>query len=133
VEEALMVMRVRPDALPVDVDRERRERGIGLKRWLEAPAPPTKRAECENGPRPCPHLRCCYHIGERGDGSFTCELDFAELPAEERTLERVASVLGTSFQRVHTAQRTALDKARSRAPHDVLIALGIRRRPTGQR
>ena len=117
-----------PVLLPPAEDAERRDRGVELKRWLEAPATPATRAECEQGPRPCPHLRCIHHIGERGDGTFTCALDFAELPEAERTTERIADVLGTSRQNVEALLGHAVTNARRRAPHDVLIALGIRRR-----
>jgi len=109
-------------------DRERRERRISLKRWLAAPAPPTTREGCENAPRPCPHLRCIYHLGEAGDGSQTCVLDVAELPQEERTQKRVAEILGVAQPRIAEIERIARDKTKARKPHDTLIALGVRRR-----
>jgi len=80
--------------LSVAEDRERRARGVTVEQWIDAPAPPATRGECENLPRPCPALRCRYHIGLRGDGTFTCGLDFAELPEDERTFVRIGSVIG---------------------------------------
>lgn len=109
-------------------DRERRERAVELKEWVEAPPPPLTRGECEEGPRPCPHLRCIHHVGKRGDGSFSCVLDFAELPDNERTLADIGRVLGLSRQRVEQLVALGEEALKKKIPHDTLIALRLRKR-----
>jgi len=47
------------------------------------PTRPRTRAECVDGPRPCPHLGCRYHLAEfwgaeRPADADTCALDVAE-------------------------------------------------------
>lgn len=96
--------------LPVEVDAERRDRGVTVEEWLAAPPAPEYRRDCEDGLRPCPSLRCRHHVGKRGDGSFSCSLDFAELPADERTLEEVGRVLGKNDETVRLAEHRARDK-----------------------
>lgn len=114
--------------LPVLEDRERRDRGISLERWVNAPRPPATRDDCESGPRPCPALRCEHHLGERGDGSFSCAADIADLPDAERTFDLIARAMGVSQERVVQIERAARHKANALASPEVLHALGIRRR-----
>ena len=76
---------------------------------MNAAAPrrlPLVRAECENGPRPCPHERCRHHL----DSPFaSCSLDVAERgPVSTREL---AKVLGVTKTRIEQIERSAIEKA----------------------
>lgn len=55
------------------------------------------------GPRPCPALRCWFHVGDRGDGSLTCVLDVER----EMSQSEVALVLGVSKRNVQLQERDA--------------------------
>ena len=59
------------------------------------PEMPKTRADCVNGPRPCPWTECRYHIP--GDGP-TCTLDVAD--DGEHTPAEVAKILGLTRQGV---------------------------------
>jgi hypothetical protein len=90
---------------------------VTLEEWLDAPAPPLKRWECEDPDallelrdvetgtvelvpmRPCPALRCKYHLGKRG--AMTCRLDFEKLPADERTYAVIGDAAGMHTQEAH--------------------------------
>ena len=63
---------------------------------------PILRAECENGPRPCPHRGCRHYIG---GGSETCSLDVAA--RGEHSQREVAGVLGVPWQVVDAIERIA--------------------------
>ncbi len=108
-------------------DRERRDRGVTLQAWLAAPATPRTEADCPDA-RPCPHLRCEYHLGLRGDGSYTCELDVRELPDEERTFDLIARVTGSYDDTTRRDFNRARDKFERSCTDDDLKRLGIRRR-----
>lgn len=86
---------------------------------------PRSRAECEDGPRPCPYAGCRYHLGyevlrtgsivevysgtEIWDMPHTCALDFAETP---HTLDEVGAVLQLTRERVRQIEEQALAKLR---------------------
>jgi hypothetical protein len=79
---------------------------------------PTKRAECVDGPRPCPYAGCRYHlyldakpcgsirINDRNvaleDMEETCALDVAERGGA--TLEEVGDLLAVTYQAVQRIQ-----------------------------
>ena len=74
------------------------------------PGRPTTRADCENGPRPCPWTRCRHHLGE--DLPESCALDVAE--RQGATLEEIAAILGVSRESVRLIEVKALGKLRRR-------------------
>jgi hypothetical protein len=115
----------------VEADAERRDRGVPLDEWRAAPPAPLTVEACEvrDASTPCPHLRCEFHIGFRGDRSFSCQLDFAALPDHERTYERIGEVLGISFQRVEQVDKGARSKIeRTRSPRSLAPLVQIRKR-----
>lgn len=81
---------------------------------------PVTRGDCLDGPRPCPHTTCRYHLQEaprRGRGrrltdlpagGETCALDLADRGG--MTLEEVSEVLGVVRERVRQIEDQALDK-----------------------
>jgi hypothetical protein len=147
----MVTRRVALPVLPVVVDTERRDRGVTMEAWLAAPSPPLHSWECEdpNGElelvnvrtgerelvpaRPCPALRCKYHVGLRGDGSFSCQRDFAALPEAERTFDRIAAATGLIQEAVVRTAERVIDR-NQRDSGDVTpeakaaIALGLLRR-----
>lgn len=91
--------------------------------------PPRTRAECIDGPRPCPWTQCRYHLHsaqQRVSGDWgskpgsrareldempeTCALDVAD--RGEHTLEQIGEVLGLSVQRVSQIIGETLQKLR---------------------
>jgi hypothetical protein len=76
---------------------------------------PVTRADCVEGPRPCPWTGCRYAL-PRG----ACALDFAAA-AEElggATLAEVAEAMGISGEGVRTIEVRALTKLRLRLERD---------------
>ena len=87
---------------------------------------PRTRAECQNGVRPCPWVRCRHHLylDVRADNVVrinfadrdptemlaTCALDLAE--DGPRTLEQVAGLMGMSKERARQIEEAALVKLR---------------------
>lgn len=97
----------------------------------DAPPRPMRRADCIDGPRPCPWLSCRHHlaldVGSSGsitvyppadeDGELaleamadTCSLDVAD--RGEHTLEEVGEVLGVVRERVRQIVDVALERVR---------------------
>ena len=97
--------------LDVDENQERWRRGLPLDEWFEAPRAPATRAGCElpRGDRPCPHLRCRYHLGNPGDRG--CALDVAERGGA--TLAEVGGAIGYTVQRVQQIAAVAIAKRRT--------------------
>lgn len=82
--------------------------------------PPVTRGDCRDGRRPCPWVRCRYHLAgdAGGDTGDTCALDLAELGGMK--LVEVGAVLGVTRQRVEQIERVALAKLRHRlAPLEI--------------
>lgn len=98
--------------------------------WINAPPPPATRAQCEDGARPCPALRCEFHLGRIGEREgYTCELDVCELPDEERTFDLIGRLCGVTGERAMHARDSACHKIASSDP-ETLRLLGVRRRHT---
>jgi hypothetical protein len=94
---------------------------------------PRTRSECENGPRPCPHVSCRYnlyldvqrngtisvnfpHISpEDMPPSRSCALDMAE---SARTLEQVGEAMNLTRERIRTIETSALLKIRRALSHE---------------
>jgi len=85
---------------------------------------PKTRADCVDGPRPCPWISCRYHLGlphestKRGGSTNTCTLDLVvdgALP-----MAAIATELGVSIARIHQIETRALYKIRR-----AIIDLGL--------
>lgn len=87
----------------------------------DIPPPPRTRGECIDGPRPCPHLNCKYHLwnsllrdtrygSQASLPRETCILDIADKGGV--SLDYVGELLGISRQRVLQLETRALAKAR---------------------
>lgn len=102
-----------------------RKRQTRYERAEHDKAFPGNRVNCVDGPRPCPWLRCRYHLAltvKRG-GSITvdhnamesesnCALDVAEEGAQ--TLERIGALMGISKQSIQYTEVEAIEKLRRR-------------------
>jgi len=85
---------------------------------VRAPIPRT-RGECIDGPRPCPHITCRFHLATKllagskrlkvrriPPGQDTCALDVAD--RGRHTLEAIAARMGLTRERVRQIQEQAL-------------------------
>jgi hypothetical protein len=68
---------------------------------------PKTRAECLNGPRPCPHVRCKYHLGDNGS-RLNCSLDIAD--SGPTPAKAIGAVMGMSRMQIERIVQKALDK-----------------------
>lgn len=99
----------------------------GVYQALPEPAPaperrPRTRADCIDGPRPCPWFGCAHHLGtkvtqagrlcvrEIGEQQPSCELDEAE--RGPKTKEETGRVLGVTSRMVDYLERNAARKLR---------------------
>ena len=77
---------------------------------------PRTRADCLDGPRPCPHYACRHHLWMicRGDElpDDSCALDLVDEHPEGLTAHEVASILGVSRQAVECVEKGALGHVR---------------------
>ena len=77
---------------------------------------PATRAECINGPRPCPHETCRYHLTreikktKRADDDETCALDVAD--GGPHSLEALAQTLHVTRERIRQIEANALERIR---------------------
>lgn len=97
--------------------------------FLDRPRPRT-RADCAQGPRPCPWVSCRHnlYLDVREDGnlkmnfpdrepdemSASCALDLAE--DGPRTLDSIAALMGMSKERARQLEAAAFDKLYERLP-----------------
>lgn len=86
---------------------------------------PTTRAECKDGPRPCPYVSCRYHLyldvnsfgnlklnfpdRELDELEHTCALDVAD--GGPHNHRQIAALLEMSHQRIWQIEKAALGKA----------------------
>ena len=110
--------------------------------FVPRPGVPASRAECRNGERPCPYVRCKWHLwlvlgsdrpGRRYDGRTPptalrpawledpmppcCTLDIAERAEvldDPGSIRELAAAIGLKPSRIHDIIATALDKLRER-------------------
>lgn len=95
---------------------------------------PVVRSECVDGPRPCPHTACRYHLfdtvtrakRERLDAGAeqmveTCALDVADRGVSR--LEQVAEILGSTRQLVQMIEARAVARLKARTSRSSLGAL----------
>lgn len=88
---------------------------------LDTALPPLpKRSECRDGPRPCPHVRCRYHLAvealptgtlriyaeDPADLVESCSLDVAERGGASQ--RQLAIILGVTTQRANQMEFDAL-------------------------
>lgn len=79
---------------------------------------PKIRAECVDGPRPCPHTTCRHHLAmeikpwRRTEQDESCALDVAD--RGPHTLEMVAQVLHVTRERIRQMEADALTRVRLR-------------------
>lgn len=102
---------------------------IGIEQELAAldDLRPKTRAECANGPRPCPWVSCKHHLAldvnaetgsiklnfpdrEVWEISNTCALDVAE--GGTHTLEQIGSLLNVTRERLRQVESSGLSKLR---------------------
>lgn len=69
--------------------------------------PPRTRADCINGPRPCPWTTCRHHL-ESADES--CALDVAAREPDGLTLDAIGDILGLTRERVRQIENIALKR-----------------------
>lgn len=93
------------------------------------PGVPQQRADCVDGPRPCPYISCRHHLwlleqrdrpgnparGAQGAATLrptgpSCSLDVAVKP---HSLNEVATILGVVPTRIHQITLLALKKLRA--------------------
>lgn len=84
---------------------------------------PLTRAECIEGPRPCPHVTCRHHLwldakkGTRlADMPETCALDVADRGGV--TLPELGELLGVTKERAMQLEKQALAKVVKRGLHE---------------
>ncbi|MBU1070550.1 DNA-binding protein [Myxococcota bacterium] len=105
------------------LSKEERRQSLLLEPWMHEDLPKT-RAECKYGERPCPYVRCRYHLAleVKPNGSLsenfheivemreTCVLDVAE--RGENTLEYIGECMNITRERVRQLETDALQKLR---------------------
>jgi hypothetical protein len=106
------------------LSKEERRQSLLLEPWMNETLPKT-RAECKYGERPCPYVRCRYHLAleVKPNGSLsenfheicemkeTCVLDVAE--RGENTLEYIGECMNITRERVRQLETDALAKLRT--------------------
>ena len=105
------------------LSKEERRQSLLLEPWMHEELPKT-RAECKYGERPCPYVRCRYHLAleVKPNGSLsenfheivemkeTCVLDVSE--RSENTLEYIGECMNITRERVRQLETDALLKLR---------------------
>jgi hypothetical protein len=72
---------------------------------------PKTRAECIDGPRPCPHIACRYHLGDTGEES-NCTLDHAA--KGKMSARKIAKVLNVTRDEIDEIIVGAVGKLRAK-------------------
>ena len=108
--------------LPKRLTKEEKKMHSILEEWMTEDAPQS-RAECKYGIRPCPYVRCRYHLylnvkpngsldrnflGEPWEIRESCALDVAEQGGH--TLEQVGQYMNLTRERVRQIESEALAK-----------------------
>lgn len=127
---------------PRDMRRDLR-RGTPEPACAGMPSRPTRRADCIDGPRPCPWLSCRHHLAldvsstgsltthaplEQDDGLAleamleTCSLDVAD--RGEHTLEEVGEILGVVRERARQIIEVAFVRVRRQRRPELLELAG---------
>jgi hypothetical protein len=83
------------------------------------PAQPLTRADCLDGPRPCPWNTCRYHL----DAAPSCALDIVDQHPNGATMDVVGRLLSISRERVRQIEGMALTKLRLELGPDALASL----------
>lgn len=90
------------------VSAELASRGYTAREIALAPPPPPTRAGCADLPRPCPALRCQYHLPRSAElVGVSCALDRAE--QGPCTLEELGELYSVSKQRAAVVVGDALE------------------------
>jgi len=109
---------------------------------------PRTRAECADGPRPCPFISCKYHLYldvsprtgsiklnfpdlDVADMRVSCALDIAD--AGGSTLEDVGAIMNLTRERIRQLEVKALSKLEALNDMVELREHGAEPRPTGRR
>jgi hypothetical protein len=114
---------------------------LPIVRPTDAIPRPKTRAECMDGPRPCPWASCKHHLAlepsptgtlvvlfpdrDADEIPETCSLDFADRGGA--TLNEVAKALGVTRERVRQMEERALRKLADHADTDAELALPAER------
>jgi len=101
-------------ALDEPSNTERRNRGVTVLQWFDAPHTPARREDCSDGPRPCPHFRCRHFV--RVGAEASCSLDVAQQP---RFLDDIAALLDVTRERARQLERDAR-RAAERAARELV-------------
>lgn len=117
----------RPRTLAPKLSREDADAGRALAD-VSIPPMPRTRGECRDGPRPCPFVRCRFHLAadvtpagsikinfpdrDPTDIPETCALDVADRGAA--TLDEISKALNLTRERVRQVERDALQRLRAR-------------------
>jgi hypothetical protein len=89
---------------------------------IDVIARPQTRADCTNGPRPCPWATCRYHLATEAtqdvlEMEHSCALDLAS--DGTRSVADIAELLGVSRQTVNVTLQRAMEKVRKQmAKHE---------------
>lgn len=95
-------------------------------RSLPLAKPPATRAECIDGPRPCPHVACRYHLTAE---AHSCALDVADVGPQ--LLDTVGKLLGVTEERVRQIEAGAIRRLKARYGEDYLREIFERIHPEG--
>jgi Sigma-70, region 4 len=105
--------------------KEEKKLSVMLDPWMHETLPDS-RAECKYGYRPCPYVRCRYHLylevknngaisgnfkGEVCELADSCALDISE--REHHTLDQVGEYLNLTRERVRQIESDALKKLKN--------------------
>jgi hypothetical protein len=75
------------------------------------PMAPRTRAECKDGPRPCPWIECRHNLMDQ-----SCVLDLVEEHPDGMTLEQIGERLKLTREAVRKIEAAVLAKLRGEAP-----------------